>query len=160
MGKINLSFFKGINIGTVITTVTTVVSGIETLFRTSRGAGRRKRVHAMRQISRELGIQAGSQEAQLVVSLVDLFGRFADDTEAFNQILAVYRAVSRPTKQLMDALDGDVVARDEMVEMVAEAIDIEAVPDSIETYAAGTLVDLALAQVRMRLQVDQGPGDR
>ena len=137
---------KAIDLGAIINTVASVVSSIEILFAGSRGAGRRKRVHALRRIARDLNVDGIDDLAPSIVGLVDLLGKFAGDTDVVERIVNIYGLISKPTQTLADAVAGDAEAREELIELVADAIDIESLSDGIEWFGAQALVDLVIAE--------------
>lgn len=143
----NLGFLKNVKVGHVVTVISTAVQSIEVIFG-GRVGGRRKRKHAIRRISRELGIAVGSPEASAVLAVVDLLGKFADDTVVLTRAIQAYNAVLVPTAQVLDALAGNPLAFDELADFVADVIDIEAVPNSLEEMAARQIVNFALESIR------------
>ena len=145
-----LHWLKTIDIVEVISIVSTIVGGVEVLFRRHRKAGPKKRERAIKRLKQVIapGADWPSGAETAISVLVDILGANAHKTGAAEDIAIVY-GVIQDQVEMVDALaQGDDAAIDDLVEWLNAAIDLPVLDEGMEKFILRMLVDAAIEAAR------------
>jgi hypothetical protein len=140
---------KSIDIVSVISAISTIVSSVEVLFRKKKRQGPRKRaraIHRLEQVLPGVDIEPLLPILDLIAMNTSLLGSGHKDAVA--EIAAVYSVIVDQV-QMVDKLGrGDLDAREDLIAWLNDAIDLPVLSEDMEAFVLGTLIDIVTKELQ------------
>lgn len=140
---------KSIDIVSVISAISTIVSSVEVLFRKKKRQGPHKRARAIRRLEQVLpGVDIAPllPILDLIAMNTSLLGSGHKDAVA--EIAAVYSIIVDQV-QMVDKLGrGDPNAREDLIAWLNDAIDLPILSEDMEAFVLGTLIDIVTKELQ------------